>query len=79
MVKNECASVGDTGLTPGLGRSPRGGSGNPLWYSCQDNYSPWGHKESDTSEATGRASMGTSICGDLQVSYLVPRRLKSES
>ena len=43
----------------GLGRSPGGGHGNPLQYSCQENphgqrslagYSPWGHKESDTTE-----------------------------
>lgn len=57
--------------------------GNPLrgevattQYSCQDDYSPWGHKELDTSEATEHASTRTSICGDLQVSYIVPRRLK---
>ena len=79
MVKNLCASVGDAGLIPGLGRSPRGGSGNPLQYSCQDNYSPWGHKESDLSEETVHVSTGTSICGELQVSYIVPRRLKSEN
>ena len=28
---------GDTGLTPGLGRSPVGGNGNPLQYSCLEN------------------------------------------
>ena len=27
-------SVGDMGLIPGLGRSPREGNGNPLQYSC---------------------------------------------
>ena len=26
--------IGDTGLIPGLGRSPGGGNGNPLQYSC---------------------------------------------
>ena len=26
--------VGDMGLIPGLGRSPAGGNGNPLQYSC---------------------------------------------
>ena len=25
------------GLIPGLGRSPGGGHGNPLWYSCLEN------------------------------------------
>ena len=28
---------GDTGLVPGSGRSPRGGNGNPLQYSCLKN------------------------------------------
>ena len=28
---------GDPGLIPGSGRSPRGGNGNPLQYSYQDN------------------------------------------
>ena len=48
---------GDLGLISGLGRSPGGGHGNPVQYSCLENphgqrslagYSPWGHKESDT-------------------------------
>ena len=29
--------VGDVGLIPGLGRSPGGGHGNPLQYSCLEN------------------------------------------
>ena len=58
MVKNPC-NAGDLGLIPGMGRSPGGGPGNPLQYSCLENshgqrtlvgYSPWGHKESDTTE-----------------------------
>ena len=28
---------GDAGLIPGLGRSPGGGNGNPLQYSCLKN------------------------------------------
>ena len=28
----------DTGSVPGLGRSPGTGNGNPLWYSCLENY-----------------------------------------
>ena len=44
---------------PGSGRSPGRGPGNPLQYSCLENphgqrnmvgYSPWGHKESDTTD-----------------------------
>ena len=37
MIKNPLANAGDTrdlGLTPGSGRSPRVGNGNPLQYSC---------------------------------------------
>ena len=40
MVKNLAANVGhlrDTGLIPGLERSPGGGHGNPLQYSCLEN------------------------------------------
>ena len=33
MVKNPTASAGDAGWIPGSGRSPGGGSGNPLQYS----------------------------------------------
>ena len=29
---------GDMGLMPGLGRSPGGGHGNPLQYSCLENH-----------------------------------------
>ena len=37
VVKNPPADAGDTrdaGLIPGSGRSPGGGNGNPLQYSC---------------------------------------------
>ena len=40
MVKSPPANAGDlrdSGLTPGLGRSPGGGHGNPLQYSCMEN------------------------------------------
>ena len=40
VVKNLLASAGDTGDSgsiPGSGRSPRGGNGNPLQYSCLEN------------------------------------------
>ena len=61
MVKNPSANTGDTrdaGSIPGLGRSPEGGQGNPLLYLPGEShgqrslagYSPWDHKESDTTE-----------------------------
>ena len=40
VVKNVLDSTGDVrdlGLTPGLGRTPREGNGNPLHYSCLEN------------------------------------------
>ena len=36
-VKNPPAKAGDAGLMSGSGRSPGGGNGNPLQYSCWDN------------------------------------------
>ena len=40
VVKNPSASAGDLRdmrLIPGSGRSPEGGHGNPLQYSCLEN------------------------------------------
>ena len=37
VVKNLSANAGDTGSISRLGRSPGGGNGNPLQYSCQEN------------------------------------------
>ena len=45
MVKNPLAKAGDirdTGSIPGSGRSPGGGHGNPLQYSCLEN--PYGQR-----------------------------------
>ena len=59
MVKNLPVKARDVGLTPGLGRSPREGNGDPLQYSClgnpMDRGAWWatvhgGHKESDMTE-----------------------------
>ena len=62
MVKDLPANAGnirDVGSIPGSGRSPGGGYGNPLQHSYLENpnrqrslagYSPWGDKESDTTE-----------------------------
>ena len=35
--KESACSAGDMGLIPGSGRSPGGGYGNPLQYSCLEN------------------------------------------
>ena len=62
MVKNLLANaedIRDSGSILGLGRSPGGGHGNSLQYSCLENphgqrslegYSPWGHTELDMTE-----------------------------
>ena len=43
LSSNESTCTGgDTGSIPGLGKSPRGGSGNPLQYSCRENPSDSG-------------------------------------
>ena len=58
--KESISSAEDPGSIPDSGTSPGGGNGNSLQYSCLENsmdrerslagYSPWGRKESDTTE-----------------------------
>ena len=57
--KESVCNARDLGSVPGSGRSPGGGNGNPLQYSCLENpngqrslagCSPWGCEESDTTE-----------------------------
>ena len=69
VVKNPHAHAGDVrdaGSIPGSRRSPGGGHADPLQYSCLENpvdrqslagYSPWGGKESDTTEVTSHAPL----------------------
>ena len=64
MVNNPPANAGDVrdaGSIPGSGRSPGGGHGNPLQFSCLENpmdkgawqgYSPEDRKELVLTEAT---------------------------
>ena len=37
VAKESACNAGDWGSTPGFGRSPREGNGNPLQYSCLKN------------------------------------------
>ena len=37
MVKNSPANARDAGSSPGSGRSPGGGHGNPLQHSCLED------------------------------------------
>ena len=57
--KESAYNVGDLGLISELGRSPGGGHDNPLQYAYLENphgqrslvgYSPWGHKQLETTE-----------------------------
>ena len=36
--KESACNAGDTGLIPGSGRVAGGGHGNPVQYSCLENY-----------------------------------------
>ena len=58
-VKNSSGNTGDLGLIPGSGRSLGEENGNPSQYSLPGefhgrrslaSYSPWCHKESDTTD-----------------------------
>ena len=58
-VKASASNAGDPGSIPGSGRSPGEGNGNPLPVFLPGEshgrrrlvgYSPWGRKESDTTE-----------------------------
>ena len=69
MVKNPSANAGGAGSIPGLGRSHEEGNSNPLQYSCLENpmdrslagYSPWGCRESDTTERLFFLASGVSL------------------
>ena len=45
VVKNPPDSAGDVGSIPGSGRSPGGGNGNPLQYSCLGNLTDRGARQ----------------------------------
>ena len=61
--KESACNEGDLGLIPRSGRSPGGGHGNPLQYSCLENPhgqgslagSPWAQKGLDMTEQISTA------------------------
>ena len=65
MIKSSPDSAGDRDVSSILGseRSPGEGKGNPPEFSCQslidslEGCSPWGCKESNTTEATWHAGI----------------------
>ena len=73
-------NVGDLGSIPGLGRSPGGGHGNSFQYSCLENphgqrslagYSPWGWKESDTTERLSTQTNGIIVLPSKSFRFLL--------
>ena len=74
VVKNLPANARDAGLIPGSGRSPGGGNGSPLQYSCLENpmdRRAWRAsvrgvtKELDTTERRNNNSVLTAIVRSL--------------
>ena len=71
VAQELACSVGYLDSTPGLGRSPGGGHGNPLQYSCLDDpngqkslagYSQQGRKESHTTEQLNTHKTSLCVC-----------------
>ena len=78
MVKNPPAKAGDIrneGSIPGSGRSPGGGPGNPLQYSCLENpmdreaWRATAHRVSKSQTQLKRLSMHTHMCSLSYGSY----------
>ena len=66
--KESACRVGDLGSVPGLGRSPgEGKSTHPAFWpgDFQGLYSPWGRKESDTTERCSLHSLPIDVFQDL--------------
>ena len=73
------------GSIPGSGRSSGGGHDNPAQYSCLENphgqrslvgYSPWGHKELDTTGANEQH--GRKTVTHAQLFYIKPIRVRTD-
>ena len=76
MVKNPSANAGDSGVTPGSGRSPAEGNGNPPQYSCLGNFMDRGAwqttvhgvaEELDTSERLNSNNIKKKVSKDISV------------
>ena len=60
--KESACNAGDLGLIPGLERSPGGGHGNPLQFSCLDN--PHGQRTEEipwTEDSAGYSPWGHNL------------------
>ena len=66
VARHPPAHAEDKDSVPWQGRSPGGGNGNPLQYSCLEysmerslgGYSPWGCKAADTTQPLGVHAFG---------------------
>ena len=76
MVKNLPANAGNLGSTPGSGRSPGKGNGNPLQYSCLGN--PW-TEEPDGIQPMGLQRIGHNLVTKQQELYKQSRISHSQS
>ena len=80
MVKNPPANAGDTrdlGLISGLGRSPGGGHGNPLQYSCLE--SPMGRgawRATVHGVAESQTRLSETVCTHTHVRVSLMKSLK---
>ena len=86
--KESACNVGDLGPIPGFGRSPGGGHGNPLQYSCLENlhgqrsladYISRGHTESNTTEQLNTYSSSKKQEGTSQVVLVVKKKEKKKN
>ena len=79
MVKRPPANSGnrDLGSVPGSGRSPGGGHGNPLQYSCLENPMDRGAWRAAvhgvTKSQTRLKRLSTHACSDFAYSWLDPQ------
>ena len=65
VVKTLPANAGDirdSSLIPGSGRSPGGGHGNPLWYSCLENPMDRGAWRATTAAAAKSLQLCPTLC-----------------
>ena len=78
--KESICNAGGLDSVSGLGRSPGGNHANPLQYSCLENphgqkslagCSPWGHKESDTTERLSTAHTGLRVLSLIKNAFLL--------
>ena len=69
--KASTCNAGDLGSSPGSGRSPGEGNGNPFQYSCLEN--PW-TEESSRLQSMGSQEVGHGSATSLPLPLAPPRK-----